>query len=614
MTHISAAGPFAASDAVIASPGTPPLHSLPLASAGVGRSGPPAARPEGRDGPLRNGNPRGDPHLAPRCGAKARSGLGCRAPAMANGRCRNHGGKCTGPRTAKGFASLAAARTKHGDYGAAWRAVNLYQRTAIVRSRLFAAAYVLRPYLPPELAARVDAGGTDIPSPPHYSNAPVAPAVGQAPLDAGKAGRDARGRFAARPRPALRGQRLEREAARREAALLAPWRAGIAQARLAMRAALNARRAARGQDAVKCLPEGACPDGRMVPPGRADAGVGPVAGLRQGETLGQGMRSTERRQDPMNSGTVPPGWADAGVGPVAGLREGEALGQGARSAERRQDPMNSGTVPPGGADAGVGSDDGVRQGETLGQGMQFTERRQDPMNSGTVPPGGADAGAGSADGVRQGETPGQGARSAERRQDPMNNGAVPPGGTDAGAGSVAGSREGETLGQGARSAERRQDPMNSGAVPPGRADAGAGSVAGPREGETLGQGARSAEREHAEMPSLRPGHCPGGGAGGGAVRSREGMLRRGLLGGTVCNAPGGNELAALVGRVERWRVEITTDVKTTNDPARAVEAWFADTRRRMAADDAMWLRARCMLRVGAVADIVRWGGLVSGAG
>lgn len=116
------------------------------------------------------------------------------------------------------------------------------------------------------------------------------------------------------------------------------------------------------------------------------------------------------------------------------------------------------------------------------------------------------------------------------------------------------------------------------------------------------------------MPSLRPGHCPGGGAGGGAVRSREGMLRRGLLGGTVCNAPGGNELAALVGRVERWRVEITTDVKTTNDPARAVEAWFADTRRRMAADDAMWLRARCMLRVGAVADIVRWGGLVSGAG
>lgn len=34
---------------------------------------------------------------SPRCGAKTRSGRPCRAPAMANGKCRMHGGKSTGP-------------------------------------------------------------------------------------------------------------------------------------------------------------------------------------------------------------------------------------------------------------------------------------------------------------------------------------------------------------------------------------------------------------------------------------------------------------------------------------------------------------------------------------
>ena len=33
---------------------------------------------------------------APRCGAKTRRGTPCRAPAMANGRCRMHGGKLRG--------------------------------------------------------------------------------------------------------------------------------------------------------------------------------------------------------------------------------------------------------------------------------------------------------------------------------------------------------------------------------------------------------------------------------------------------------------------------------------------------------------------------------------
>jgi hypothetical protein len=41
----------------------------------------------------------------PRCGAYARStGLPCQAQALANGRCRNHGGLSTGPRTPEGRA------------------------------------------------------------------------------------------------------------------------------------------------------------------------------------------------------------------------------------------------------------------------------------------------------------------------------------------------------------------------------------------------------------------------------------------------------------------------------------------------------------------------------
>ena len=51
-----------------------------------------------------------------RCGAKNRAGNPCRAPAMPNGRCRMHGGKSTGPKTAEGIARIKAARTIHGRY------------------------------------------------------------------------------------------------------------------------------------------------------------------------------------------------------------------------------------------------------------------------------------------------------------------------------------------------------------------------------------------------------------------------------------------------------------------------------------------------------------------
>src|SRR5438270_619007 len=39
-----------------------------------------------------------------------------RAPAMPNGRCRLHGGKSTGPRTAEGLERCRRAKWKHGSY------------------------------------------------------------------------------------------------------------------------------------------------------------------------------------------------------------------------------------------------------------------------------------------------------------------------------------------------------------------------------------------------------------------------------------------------------------------------------------------------------------------
>jgi hypothetical protein len=76
-----------------------------------------------RLGRLRHGNPSGNPHEASRCGARNRAGLPCRAPAMANGRCRSHGGKSTGPRTTAGRERLRAAHTVHGWHGAEGRAL-----------------------------------------------------------------------------------------------------------------------------------------------------------------------------------------------------------------------------------------------------------------------------------------------------------------------------------------------------------------------------------------------------------------------------------------------------------------------------------------------------------
>ena len=52
-------------------------------------------------------------HRSPRCGARTRSETACRSPAMANGRCRMHGGKSPGAPQGNSNA------LKHGRYSAA---------------------------------------------------------------------------------------------------------------------------------------------------------------------------------------------------------------------------------------------------------------------------------------------------------------------------------------------------------------------------------------------------------------------------------------------------------------------------------------------------------------
>ena len=84
---------------------------------------------------LKNGNPQGNPMNAPRCGAKTRSKTPCKSPAMANGRCRMHGGKSTGPRTPEGLERSRKANWKHGHYSADSIAERKFIRQLLRQSR-----------------------------------------------------------------------------------------------------------------------------------------------------------------------------------------------------------------------------------------------------------------------------------------------------------------------------------------------------------------------------------------------------------------------------------------------------------------------------------------------
>jgi hypothetical protein len=52
-----------------------------------------------------------------RCGARRRDGGSCRQPRMANGRCRMHGGKSAGPRTAESRPRQLVVRRVDGAKG-----------------------------------------------------------------------------------------------------------------------------------------------------------------------------------------------------------------------------------------------------------------------------------------------------------------------------------------------------------------------------------------------------------------------------------------------------------------------------------------------------------------
>jgi hypothetical protein len=69
------------------------------------------------NGWLKNGNPPASLQNVEKCGAKSkRHGQPCKQPAMKNGRCRFHGGKSTGPKTAEGKENARLSNFKLGDY------------------------------------------------------------------------------------------------------------------------------------------------------------------------------------------------------------------------------------------------------------------------------------------------------------------------------------------------------------------------------------------------------------------------------------------------------------------------------------------------------------------
>jgi len=112
-----------------------------------GSAGSPSAAAPLRRGRLKNGNSSGDYLAAPRCGAKTRAGCACRQPAMTNGRCRLHGGKSTGARTAEGQRRARTARLVHGRRAA-----------AVIGARSAAAAVSRRLAWMAELAHTLSAG------------------------------------------------------------------------------------------------------------------------------------------------------------------------------------------------------------------------------------------------------------------------------------------------------------------------------------------------------------------------------------------------------------------------------------------------------------------------
>jgi hypothetical protein len=193
--------------------------------------------------------PRGNPnlHLAPRCGARARSGCPCQAPAVrGKRRCRMHGGRSTGPRTQEGLARLRAARTIHGDDGAEARARDRFRLTLVRRARVDIAAQRYQGHLPAAFVARLYGYAPELMPPP-------------------------------RPTGGITAEQ-DRVRRRAVAAALAPWKRAIADARAAERAARAAARLAKPHAPVGARP----PRGAGVPGPHAPipGAAGPAAAAR----------------------------------------------------------------------------------------------------------------------------------------------------------------------------------------------------------------------------------------------------------------------------------------------------------------------------------------------
>jgi hypothetical protein len=385
-------------DAIVASPGQAPVQR--------------------RDGPLRNDNPRGNPNLAPRCGAKARTtGCACQAPAMANGRCRSHGGKSTGPRTPEGRASVARAHTAHGQYaqagfGAELRVATRQARVLMRRIRVTQAAYRHLRWLPRALAARLQADAApELRAPVHYLwllDKPVAEtpgssarghaagptAAGRAP---GKPRRDARGRFAAPPPPVLRGRKAELARAHAEAAALAPWKAALARARMIKRLMKSqdqaARRAELGRDAVQRPLPGSCPGGGA---GAFSAALAPEGGAAGEDSdtnsmnRGAGGGTAAARADAPATALAPKGGAaseGSDTNSMMSLPPGTCPGGGAgggTAATRAEAPAAA--LAPKDAAAGEDSD---MNSMNRGAGGGTAAARADAPAAALAPKGGA---------------------------------------------------------------------------------------------------------------------------------------------------------------------------------------------------------------------------------
>jgi hypothetical protein len=144
-----------------------------------------------------------------------------------------HGGKSSGPRTAAGMARMIAANTTHGDYGAGGAMVRAhlhYSRGLNARSDIVVTAMQLRPYLPPEMAARLWQEPPELARLKHPTQVAFELDCARRACAAGQDGAVV----------ALRARETERAAAAADAAVLAPWRAAIALAR-AVKLAAKAR-------------------------------------------------------------------------------------------------------------------------------------------------------------------------------------------------------------------------------------------------------------------------------------------------------------------------------------------------------------------------------------